>query len=357
MGKLEIRTTHALSWSAMDAVAELWGEALAEGRLAQAYLLVGEGTRQIAHSFLLRLLCPDGGCRECAACGKILHENHPDVRWIERAGAKISIDQIRELQQDARYRPLEAPQKVYVLAGTETLSREASNSLLKLLEDPPPQIILLLLARHVSQLLPTILSRCQVLRVAAPNRARVHEVLESHGCGDEEIAYWHALVDGAPSRAAGVIAGSTAVAKVLERRDRVRRNVQDADIATLVEHLEGDDLVQAHEATRELLRRLPEQPAHEILDTAQALSKLDEDALVGFCHDALRWYRDLVLIGEFDDYLFNRDALDDLRSQRPSMTVAHIQECIQTLEETPGLLQANANARLALESLLFTLRG
>lgn len=341
----------------MDAVDELWGEAFADGRLAQAYLLVGEGTREIAQSFLLRLLCPEDGCRKCAVCGKVLHENHPDVRWIERAGAKISIDQVRDLQKDARYRPLEAPQKVYVLAGTETLSREASNSLLKLLEDPPPQMILLLLARYVSQLLPTILSRCQVLRVAPPNRARVQEVLESQGCGDAEIAYWHALVDGAPRRAAGVIAGSTVVTSVLERRDRARQGIHEADIAPLVEGLEGDDLVQAHEATRELLRRLPEQTAHEILETAQALSKLDEDALDGFLYDALRWHRDLIMIGEFDDHLFHRGALDDLRAQRASMSVPHVQECIRALEETPGLLQANANGRLALESLLFTLRG
>lgn len=341
----------------MDAIDALWGEAFDEGRLAQAYLLVGDGTEEIARMFLLRLLCPESGCRECDVCAKVLHENHPDVRWIERSGAKISIDQVRELQQDARYRPLEAPQKVYVLAGADTLSREAANSLLKLLEDPPPQMILLLLARYASQLLPTILSRCQVLRLAPPNRARVHEALTSRGCSAEEIAYWDALVDGAPSRAARVIAGSIPTDDILARRDRTRDALRETEITTLVAGLADDDFVQDHEATLELLRRLPQQPPHEVLEAAQAMSKLDAAGLETFVLGALRWYRDLVLIDEDPDRVFHRNALDELRAQRAALSPARIRRGLQALEQTPGLLQANANARLALESLLFTLRG
>ena len=341
----------------MDSIDALWGEALTDGQLAQAYLIVGEGTREVAKSFLFRLLCPDGGCRACAVCQKLIHENHPDVRWIERSGAKISIDQVRDLQKDARYRPLEAAQKVYVLAEAETLSREASNSLLKLLEDPPPQMILLLLARYVSQLLPTILSRCQVLRITPPNRARVHEALRAQGCEAAEVDYWNALVDGAPSRAMGLLAGSATLDGVLDRRDRAREGLPHADVATLVDGLDSDDLVQVHEGTLELLRRLPQQPAHEVLATAQALAKLDEAALDGVLLDALRWYRDLALVEGFEEQVFNRDALDDLRAQRRTLDLPQIERRIQALEATPRLLQANANARLALESLLFTLRG
>lgn len=343
--------------SVMDAIEALWGEALADGNLSQAYLIVGEGTPEIAETLLLRLLCPDAGCRACPACQKVLNANHPDVRWIERSGANISIDQVRNLQQDARYRPLEAPQKVYVLAEADALSREASNSLLKLLEAPPPQTMVLLLARHVSQLLPTILSRCQVLRAAPPSRARVQETLRSHGRSTEEIAYWNALVDGAPSRAAGVIAESDPTDNVLERRDRAQEVMRDADLATLTEVLDSDDAVQVHEGTRELLRRLADQPIHETLETAQALSKLGEAALEAFVHDALRWYRDMALAGEFDDCIFHRDAIEELRTRRAATSASHIRACIQALEAVPRLLQANANARLTLESLLFTLRG
>ncbi len=341
----------------MDAVDALWGEAFAEERLAQAYLIVGEGTREIAQSFLLRLLCPGEGCRECPTCQKIRHENHPDVRWIERSGAKIAIDQVRALQQDARYRPLEAPQKIYVLAEAEAMSREAANSLLKLLEDPPPQTILLLLARHVSRLLPTILSRCQVLRAAPPSRSRVQEALAKQGHSDEAIAYWSALVDGVPNRASQLIAGSAVRDDVLAQRDRARENAQSADLSSLIEQLEGDDPIEVHEATRELLRRIPHQPAHETLETAQSLSKLDEAAREAFVHDALRWYRDLALVGEFDAFLFHRDARDELRAQRATLGDAHVQASIEALEDVPRLLEANANARLTLESLLFTLRG
>lgn len=341
----------------MDPIETLWGEALTEGRLAQAYLLVGEGTREVAQSFLLRLLCPDEGCRECAVCQKVLHENHPDVRWIEPAGAKIAIDQVRELQQDARYRPLEAPQKAYVLTEADAMSREAANSLLKLLEDPPPQMILLLLARSVGQLLPTILSRCQVLRLAPPGRARVEKALAAHECSDEEMASWNALVDGAPSRAIRVIAGSISLDDILTRREQARARLRETDVATLTERLDSDDPVQTQEGTRELLCRLPELPAHEVLEAAQALSRLDAEALEAFVLDALRWYRDLALVAEFADHVFNRDALDELRDQRTTLGLSHVQTGIESLEATPALLQANANARLTLEALLFRLRG
>jgi len=117
----------------------LLGRALQGGRvgLGHAYLLVGEGAEWAAHAFVARLLCErERGCGACAPCRKLRHDSHPDVRRLRRSGKRIGIDRVRELHQDARYPPLEALRKVYVIEETEALSPEAANSLLKMLEEP-----------------------------------------------------------------------------------------------------------------------------------------------------------------------------------------------------------------------------
>ena len=148
----------------------LLSRSLENGRLAHAYLFSGPegvGKKTTARQFSAMLLClhegTGGPCGTCSSCVQFSSGNNPDFLHIKPQGATIRIDQVRTLKKALGYPPLEAPRRVIMLEDVHTMRREAGNSLLKLLEEPPPDNILLLTADDSEPLLPTILSRCQII--------------------------------------------------------------------------------------------------------------------------------------------------------------------------------------------------
>jgi DNA polymerase-3 subunit delta' len=169
--------------------------ALKSGRLAHAYLLTGPdgvGKATAARAVAATLFCREetaaAPCGACPGCQKFASGNHPDFLHIRPDGAGIKIDQVRELKKALAFPPLEARQRVTLLEEVHTMRREAANSLLKVLEEPPPDNLLLLTADDSEPLLPTIISRCQVipflplpLEVTATILQRMHVDLDQEG--------------------------------------------------------------------------------------------------------------------------------------------------------------------------------
>jgi len=340
----------------MSSLKELLGNALDAGRLAHAYLLVGEGAAPIVEEFLLRLYC-ERACRGCPSCLKVLHKTHPDVQQIEPSGRRIGIDQIRRLQQDARYRPLEAPRKVYIIEGAEDLSPEAANSLLKILESPPHYVIFLLTAYGL-RLPPTILSRCQIVRLPPPSRSHIERELQARGFSENEIEYLAVISQGFPQRLARLISESAESLRPLERREEALRRIADLDDARIIAFFsQAEGVIEERESALELLRRLRERRPHELLQMAGALSKLSTHKLELFLLEALRWKRDLLLIGTEDELIFNRDRRDELMEERTRSNGGKITRALDALRSAREALQGNANVQLLLESLLFKISG
>ena len=117
---------------------------LKTGTLIHALLFSGpEGTGKATLALLLAqaVNCSSQGeppCLSCLACRKTKNLNHPNVRVISRDGAHIKIHQVRELTRDVALEPYEGRKKVYILCDAEDMTAPAANSLLKVLEDPPP---------------------------------------------------------------------------------------------------------------------------------------------------------------------------------------------------------------------------
>ena len=143
--------------------------ALETDRVAHAYLFTGPdgvGKATTARFFAKALLClkgADDACGECGACRKFDHGNHPDIIEIAPDDEQIKIDQIREFQNRLAYAPIEGRWRVGILNPANALNVQASNALLKILEEPPEGNVLILLAQNTFSLLPTVVSRCQVL--------------------------------------------------------------------------------------------------------------------------------------------------------------------------------------------------
>lgn len=148
---------------------------VSHGIQRQAYLITGPesvGRRTLAIRFAQALNClqstGDGvPCLDCAACGQIERLVHPDLTIVkaEKTDGLFKIDQIRDLQHGLHLAPYSAKFRIALLLGFKDIKNHASNALLKTLEEPPENVIILITAESAEQLLPTIVSRCEVIRL------------------------------------------------------------------------------------------------------------------------------------------------------------------------------------------------
>ncbi len=180
------------------------------GRLSHAYLFRGPdgvGKRLCANLFAAHLNCEnpaaDGGCGECSSCRKYLSGNHPDITVIGPENGTIKIDRIRELCRSLTYPPYESAIRVVVLEDIHTMRLEAANSLLKTLEEPPENNVLILTAEVSRDILPTIISRCQIVPFYGLSIEETTEVLAAHLAEMDggEAAMLAKLSDGSPGKA------------------------------------------------------------------------------------------------------------------------------------------------------------
>ena len=140
---------------------------VAAGRVTHAYLFTGpagSNKTQAAYALASALMCENGGCASCETCEKVRRRKHPDVRYFAPEGASgYLIDQVRDIVSDTSLAPIQAGLKVYVLDRVDLLGTSAANAFLKTLEEPPADVVLILLGRTRESVLPTIVSRCSVV--------------------------------------------------------------------------------------------------------------------------------------------------------------------------------------------------
>lgn len=158
-----------------DWAVDLLAEHVAHGRERHAYLITGPqgvGRRTLALRFAEALNCtnppvPGQPCRKCASCKRIEAMQHPDLAVVEaeHEGQVLRIDQVREVQHSLSLAPYEARYRVALILRFEEAHASAANAMLKTLEEPPPQVVVILTAKSVESLLPTIVSRCEVLKL------------------------------------------------------------------------------------------------------------------------------------------------------------------------------------------------
>ena len=215
-------------------------------RLAHAYIAasMNEAARSsLARSLAAAMLCEDDSaeyrpCGRCRACRKVSAGIHPDVisagPELDSQGRKrreILVDQIRAIAAAAAVVPNEGRRKVYVIADADTMNTQAQNALLKLLEEPPESAAFILCAANPGLLLPTVRSRCELLRANADAEvtdeaaADARALLEKLALGKRsELLLWCTGSEGMDSRrcAAMLSAAREALADVLLGKSDVK---------------------------------------------------------------------------------------------------------------------------------------
>ncbi|MEI3530583.1 MAG: hypothetical protein V8Q75_05970 [Bacilli bacterium] len=136
------------------------------GNYSHAYLFETNGNSEvlaIAKSFAKNIFCPNKDCYDCNLCARIDDNNFLDLKIINSDGLIIKKSQMDDLQKEFSTKPIEASKKIYIINGADKLNNSAANSILKFLEEPADDIIAILIADNRYNLLPTIVSRCQII--------------------------------------------------------------------------------------------------------------------------------------------------------------------------------------------------
>lgn len=309
--------------------------ALTSDRVRHAYLFTGPdhiGKTLLARRFAQALLCtggidpqsaPQNPCNTCLSCRKIMHNNHPDVHYVARPPDKqsILIEQVRALQSDSSRKTIEGRRNIFIISGMHEMNMQAANCLLKTLEEPEPNVVLLLTAPDPGQLLTTILSRVQQLPMHLLTTSQIKAALEQ---------YWQV-----EQQEAALIAALAA-----------------GRMGWAAQAVEDEEMLENRRSQMETLTRLPSLSRARRFDVAQQLSA-DGEKLRDILELWLLWWRDMVLASHNSlDLVVNIDMSSLLEKQAARVGQAESQRMVRAILGTMEALDQNANARTALEVLM-----
>ena len=172
-----------------ESTKERIGNALVGGRIPHAFLIggaVGSGKFTLALEIASALLCKSGGntvpCGGCDICRRIREGSHTDVKLLERKDDKatIGVSEVKDFRQDMFLSPSESDKKIYIIREADRLTPEAQNSLLIVLEEPPKNVFIILLASSLDKILTTVRSRAQYIAMQRFTTEQIDAYLKSN---------------------------------------------------------------------------------------------------------------------------------------------------------------------------------
>jgi len=342
-----------------------------------AYLLAGPeggGKQQAARAFAAALLCPDGGCGECRACALALADKHPNMFVVEPEGRDIHVETVRREVWHPAYRTAPEPgRKVFVIREADRLNPSAADVLLKVLEEPPADAVLMLLSARPDELPETVLSRCHVVTFQPLAEPFVAEALEAEGVPTETALLAARLAGGNLGRARRIAtagdglsfrdaarealalaaagpAGALAAADVvLAAADSYRDGLKDELQGELAPF--RDARGRTEDSFRGLVRRLEDR--HK-----RRLRRAERDYVDWVLLSASALLRDRLLVATGGDpgWRVNLD-IDPSSGDVPPLPPAAAGRTLARLEETRADVadETNLNLRLVLEQAFLSL--
>ena len=283
----------------------------------------GIGKRTTAMALGMALNCPSpvgvSACGECPSCQKVISGAHPDMITVRPEGAFIKIDQVRALSRQLRFAPLEGSRRVVIINDAQAMNLEASNAILKVLEEPPKGTFIILTANQTTDLLPTIVSRCQQVAFRPIPYEKVADVLvELQGLDRQTATTLAVSTKGSLGKALSVDGEKWSVWR-----------------ARLVEQI-------ASLSIRSI------QPVFGLV----AAIASDKDRLVDALDMIMTWFRDVLMCKVSPERIINKDFMTKIQNASQGRSVNELLEKVEAVYAAQTAISQNSNPRLALEVMM-----
>ena len=317
-----------------EQIKEYFKSALERHQVSHAYILTGEagmGRKSLANAFAMALQCEKGGaepCGVCHSCRQFLSGNHPDVIYVrhEKAGS-IGVDDVRvQIVNDAGIRPYSSPYKIYIVDQAELLTPQAQNALLKTIEEPPEYVVIFLLTTNSDAFLPTILSRCTVLKLKPLYDQVIRGYLIEHNKASAHQA------DVCTAFARGNLGKAIALSS-------------------------SEEFMRLQEIVLNLMKRVMEMPVSEMQASLREMK--DAGLNIRDCLDFMQlWFRDILMFKATKDtslFIF-KDEYKYIREIADHSSFDGIEKILEAIDKARVRLDANVNFELAMELMLLTMK-
>ena len=326
---------------AQDHITDHFRKTIASNHLSHAYIFTGQdgvGKTLLAKEFSKAIFCgekEDDSCNLCHNCVRIENNHHPDIHWIEiEEKAKfLKIDNIRDLQHSVKLSPVESNYKIFIIKEADRMNEEASNCLLKTLEEPPASTIIILIANSLTPVKETIKSRCQIIRFHPIPAHIIEDQLIKRFDADTSKVGWISRFS----------SGSMGNAFELLEDNFYEKN---SDIVNRIGVSGIDNLLLAEEVIDNYLSS-----SETLEEKRQALRRI--------LNCILQFYRDLLVVkirnvygtGKKPSPLFNTDHEDTLQRCANYLTQKQITAIINDILEFIKYIDYNLNINLLVENI------
>lgn len=358
-------------------VREFLRSCVSSDRVSHAYLFcgpAGSNKTQAAYAFARAILCEGDPCADCEgctsqACRHIVRKAHPDVHYLAPEGAQgYVVDQIRDVMADTLLAPIQAKRKVYIIDRVDLLGTAAANAFLKTLEEPPSDVVLILLGRTRESVLPTIVSRCQVVpfrHIPASEAAGI--LVQNTGCTLPEASIAIEACGGSITKAADFLRSKeraqlrltmTQALASLARADDLDVLGYAAEIV-LASKAPLDRVRQEQERILDERSEFLQKSALKTLETRhkRALSHASFELLRQMTSVAKSWLRDVEMICSGAERLvINVDCFDALRDCAERTDLARVCRALMRVQAADEAISYNVSPQVSIEAMLFEIR-
>lgn len=291
-----------------------------ENNMAHAYIFHGEeglGKSLIALEFASMILCKEDDiekrpCGKCSSCKKIDSGNHPDLYLLEPEKKEYTAEQLTEIQKDMRIKPNESERKVFIFEDGDNLSTNFQNKFLKILEEPPESVIILITVNNIETLLDTTVSRCQTIKINNVSTEIAKNYISEKYGELEDNNFIISFSGGNIGKAIRLIEDTD----FMIIRDRAIKLTEDISYGDIIKTMENISFLEEEKDN-----------IYDILDILEI------------------WFRDVLLnLKTYEKkYIINTDKYDTIKKEAEKIDSEKVYKILDIIENTRLGLNQNAN--------------
>lgn len=345
---------------------------VASGRIGQSYLFsgpAGSNKTLAAYALAQAIICDQGACGVCDACRRVLRRRHPDVIYYTPEGSSgYLVSQVRDIAAESSLAPIQARSKVCIIDRADLLGVQAANAFLKTLEEPPEGVVFILLGRTTESVLPTIVSRCQVVPFRhIPTSEACGIVSQNSGVSRELAAAAIQACGGSISKAVA-FAKSTSCQAFRRRVISVLESLELADDLDILGYV--GELLELAKAPLDLVRT---EQAEELAASADFMAKSalrqieqrHKRALAAKTTESLNqisaivrsWLRDVLMTcSNTPELILNADATEGIYHAAEKTEAVRVLCALRAVNTTDTAIAYNVSPETCFDALFIQIR-